>query len=43
MLSNAKLERLERILIRLRISRNYDLEGNFTTFIVVVVVVVVPG
>ena len=43
MLSNAKLERLERILIRLRISRNYDLEGNFTTFIIVVVVVVVPG
>ena len=39
-LTTFKLERLERILLRLRNSRNFDLKGNFTTFIVVVVVVV---
>ena len=33
--------KLERFLLRLRNSRNFDLKGNFTTFIVVVVVVVV--
>ena len=32
-LINAKPEKLQGILISLRISRNYDLEGNFTTFI----------
>ena len=34
-LSNFKLERF---LLRLRNSTNFDLKGNFTTFIVVVVV-----
>ena len=38
-LTTFKLERLEKILLRLRNSRNFDLTGNFTTFIVVVVVV----
>ena len=40
-LTTFKLERLERILLRLRNSRNFDLEGNFTTFILLVIVVLV--
>ena len=33
--------KLERFLLRLRDSRNFDLKGNFTTFILVVIVVLV--
>ena len=39
-LINAKLERMEGIFIRLKISRNFDLEGNFTTFILLFLVIV---
>ena len=42
-LTNFKLERLERFLLRLRNSRNFDLKGNFTTFIVVVVALNLEG
>ena len=42
-LTTFKLERIERILLRLRSSRNFDLEGNFTTFILLVIVVVLEG